>query len=101
MDIKKIASEYLRNPEKITDDYYKKALDHINELCCQKNVDINTFMKDKGNIPLVADSIYSQLGFLQKAVIKKDMIKELIEENYDFIYNKFQEITKQSVKFKK
>lgn len=93
MDLKKIAGEYLQDPTKITNEHYKTALDFVQEQCKAQGVCMEDFMKNKDNIPGVAKSIHSQLGFIQRKVVKENLIKELIEENYSFIIDKFNELT--------
>lgn len=92
--IDSIAKKYLENPDTLPPEYIQQGFDFAQNYCEENNLKINTFIKDKKNIPLISKAIRQELPFAIKMILKEDKIAEILETHHDWILAKFKEMNK-------
>lgn len=92
--IDSIAKKYLENPDELPAEYIQQGFDFAQNYCDENGLKLNTFIKDKENIPLISKAIRKELPFAARVLLKEDKISEILETNHDWILAKFKELTK-------
>ncbi len=76
----------------MSDENITKAYHYLKDYCIENNIDMMEFISKKENIANAAETIHGKLGFMQRKIVSIDDIKDVLNEQYEFIVVKTQEI---------